>query len=108
MTVSLAQTVMTNIKSERLSKCIMQVTHHADGLDICLTAVGTRAVPAWPGHAPPALPEWWKTMTAVPPPLRVGKPRPLECPLSIPVPPPALVPAERVLGSGKMKKRGGQ
>ncbi len=87
----------------------MQVTHHADGLDICLTAVGARAVPACLGHVPLALPEWRKTVSAVPPPLpRVGTPQPLECPLSIPVPPAARVRAERVLGSGEMMKHGGR
>lgn len=85
----------------------MQVTHHADGLDICLTAVGAIAVPAWPGHEPPSR----KTVTVVPPPPpppRAGTPRPLECPLSLPVPPAARAPAERVLGSGEMMKRGGR
>lgn len=83
----------------------MQVTHHADGLDICLTAVGAIAVPAWPGHEPPSR----KTVTGVPPPPpRAGTPRPLECPLSLPAPPAARAPAERVLGSGEVMKRGGR
>lgn len=85
----------------------MQETHHADGLDICLTAVGTIAVPACSGHEPPSHPEWRETVTAVPPP-RAGTPRPLECPLSLPAPPAAQAPAERVLGSGEMMKRGGR